>query len=378
MMMYITGMGRTKFGSVSKSLTELAYEAMLGAINDSHLEITDIDAILVSNFLGGPLNGQLHLNSQIASLLPGMNIPIIRIETACASSSVALNQASYCLGKCKNVMIIGVEKMTGNNLIPSTEAIAMAGDCDLDKNNGLIFPAAYALLAACYMNKYGMGHETLEKISYINHKNANLNPLAHFYHKDVSYEMIRKSPMVSDPLNLFDCSPISDGAGAIIVSNQKHSDRDISVLSTQIATDSISLAERKDITSFAATKVAARKAYGEAGIGPKNISVLEVHDCFTISELIALEDLGICEPGQGPSLIENGDITLKGRIPVNTDGGLKADGHPIGATGLAQICEIVTQLRQEAGKRQIDDPEFGLAQNIGGIGGTCGITILEG
>ncbi|HQD27417.1 MAG TPA: thiolase domain-containing protein, partial [Methanoculleus thermophilus] len=197
------------------------------------------------------------------------------------------------------------------------------------------------------------------------------------YHKDVSYEMIRKSPMVSDPLNLFDCSPISDGAAAIIVSGQRYSDRDISVLSTQIATDSISLAERKDLTSFAATRFAARKAYKEAGISPRDLNVIEVHDCFTISELIALEDLGICEPGQGSELIEGGEITLKGRIPVNTDGGLKADGHPIGATGLAQICEIVTQLRQEAGKRQVDDPEFGLAQNIGGIGGTCGITILE-
>lgn len=375
--MFINGIGRTKFGSLSKSLTELAYEAMLGAIQDSPLEITDIDAILVSNFLGGPLNGQLHLNSLVASLLPGMNIPIVRVETACASSSVALNQASYCLGKHKNIMIVGVEKMTGSNLIPPTEAIAMAGDCDLDKGNGLIFPAAYALLAGCYMNKYGMDHDILEKISYINHKNANLNPLAHFYHKDVTYEMIRKSPMVSDPLNLFDCSPISDGAAAIIVSGQRYSDRDISVLSTQIATDSISLAERKDLTSFAATRVAARKAYEEAGISSKDLSVIEVHDCFTISELIALEDLGICEPGKGPELVEDGEITLKGRIPVNTDGGLKADGHPIGATGLAQICEIVTQLRHEAGQRQVEDPRFGLAQNIGGIGGTCGITILE-
>jgi len=376
--MFINGIGRTKFGSLSKSLTGLVYEAMLGAIQDSPLEIQDIDVIIISNFLGGPLNGQLHLNSEVASLLPGMNIPIIRVETACASSSVALNQASYYLGKHKNIMIIGVEKMTGNTLIPPTEAIAMAGDCDLDKNNGLIFPAAYALVAACYMNQYGVDHDVLEKISYINHKNANLNPLAHFYHKEITYDMIRKSPMVSEPLNLFDCSPISDGAAAIIVSDRRYSDRDISVLSTQIATDSISLAERKDLTSFAATRVAARKAYGEAGIGPRDLSIIEVHDCFTIGELIALEDLRICEPGQGAELVYNEDITLKGRIPVNTDGGLKANGHPIGATGLAQIYEIVTQLRQEAGKRQVDDPEFGLAQNIGGVGGTCGITILEG
>lgn len=376
--MFINGIGRTKFGVLSESLIELAYEAMLGAIQDSPLAITDIDAIFVSNFLGGPLNGQLHLNSKIASLLPSMNIPIVRVETACASSSVALNQAGYCLGKHKNIMVIGVEKMTGNYLIPPTEAIAMAEDYDLDRSNGLIFPAAYALLASYYMNKYGMHREVLEKISYINHKNANLNPFAHFYHKDVSYEMIRKSPMISDPLNLFDCSPISDGAVAIIVSDQRHSDRDISVLSTQIATDSISLTERADLTSFAATRVAAQRAYKEAGLSPQDLNIVEVHDCFTIGELIALEDLGICEPGRSSELVESEEITLKGRIPVNTDGGLKADGHPIGAAGLAQIYEIVTQLRQEAGKRQINDPAYGLAQNIGGVGGTCGITILEG
>lgn len=376
--MFINGIGRTKFGTISKSLIELAYDAMFNAIEDSPLAISDIDAIFVSNFLGGPLNGQLHLNSQIASLIPGINIPILRIETACASSSVALNQAAHCLDKYENILVIGAEKMTGANLIPTTEAIAMAGDCDLDTGNGLIFPAAYALLAQYYMNRYGTGHDIFEKISYINHKNANLNPLAHFYHKEVSFEMIKKSPMVSDPLNLFDCSPISDGAAAVVVSNKKHSDRDITVLSTQVSTDVISLSERKDISSFAATKTAAQRAYAKANISPDNLDIIEVHDCFTISELIALEDLGICEPGKAPELIENEEITLKGRIPVNTDGGLKADGHPIGATGLAQLYEIVTQLRHEAGSRQIDNPEIGLAQNIGGIGGTCGITILEG
>lgn len=376
--MFISGVGRTKFGNVSKSLLELAYEAMLNAIHDSPIEVSNIDAIFVSNFLGGPLNGQLHLNSQVASLIPGMNIPIVRVETACASSSVALNQANHCLNKYENVLLIGVEKMTGVNLIPTTEAIAMAGDCQLDKENGLIFPAAYALLAQCYMNKYGIDHSILEKISYNNHKNANLNPLAHFYHKEVTIEMIKKSPMISDPLNLFDCSPISDGATAVVISNKKRSDRDVKVLSTQIATDVISLSERKDLTSFAATKTATKRAYAEAKITPRDLDIIEVHDCFTISELIALEDLGICDPGKAHELIENEEISLKGRIPVNTDGGLKADGHPIGATGLAQLYEIVTQLRHEAGDRQIESPEIGLAQNIGGIGGTCGITILEG
>jgi acetyl-CoA C-acetyltransferase len=375
--MYINGVGRTKFGNLSKSLIELAYEAMFSAINDSPLYITDIDAIFVSNFLSGPLDSQLHLNSIVASLLPDINIPIMRIETACASSSAALNQALNCLIKTPNIMVVGVEKMTGTRMMVPTDAIAMAGDHGIDYENGLIFPASYALIAQKYFQKYQINHEILEKISYINHKNANLNPMAHFFYKEVTLEMIKKSQMIADPLNLFDCSPISDGAAAIIISDKRRSDRDVEILSSQICTDTISITQRKDITSFKATKLASRKAYSETGLSPDDIDIFEVHDCFTISELLALEDLGVCEPGKSHELVENGDILITGEIPVNTDGGLKADGHPIGATGLAQIFEVVTQLRDEAGKRQVNNPEIGLAQNIGGIGGTCGITIMR-
>lgn len=375
--MYINGIGRTKFGTLTKSLPELTYEAILNAIDDSPLEITDIDTIFVSNFLGGPLNGQLHFNSIIASLLPSLNIPIVRIETACASSSVALNQALNCLQKSPNILIVGVEKMTGTPLTSPTDAIAMAGDYANDYEQGLIFPAAYALIAQQYMRKFGISHEVLERVSYINHKNANMNPLAHFYHKDVTMEMIKQSPMVSSPLNLFDCSPLSDGAAAIIISNTKQSDRDIRILSSHIATDTISITQRDELTSFNATKIASRKVYQDTGITPDMIDLFEVHDCFTISELIALEDLGLCKPGEAAECIDDGSILIDGDHPVNTDGGLKGNGHPIGATGLAQIYEIVTQLRGDAGKRQVTDPNIGLAQNIGGIGGTCGITLME-
>ena len=297
-LMFINGIGRTKFGNLSKSLIELAYEAMFNAINDSPLNITDIDAIFVSNFLGGPLNRQLHLNSIIASLLPDMNIPITRIETACASSSVALNQALNSLKNNSNTMVIGVEKMTGTPMMSPTDAIAMAGDYGIDYENGLIFPAAYALIAQQYLKKHQLTHEILEKISYINHQNATLNPMAHFFYKEVTIEIIKKSPMIADPLNLFDCSPISDGAVALVISEKRQSDRDIEILSSQISTDTISVTQRKDLTSFKATKVASRKAYAEAGISPNDLDILEVHDCFTISELLALDDLGICEPGK--------------------------------------------------------------------------------
>jgi acetyl-CoA C-acetyltransferase len=373
--MFITGIGRTKFGNLDKSLPELAYEAIVNAIHDSKKNIKDIDAIYVSNFLCGPLNGQLHLNSVISSLIPDLNIPILRIETACASSSVAFNQATNC-GKFSNIMIVGVEKMTGPLLTPPIDAISMAGDREFDRREGLIFPASYALIAQQYMKKYDVDHSVLEDVSYLNHKNSRLNPFAHFFHKEVSHELIKKSPMIADPLNLFDCSPISDGSVAIILSRESHSDRDIRILATQMSTDSISLTNRKNLTSFRSTKIASKNAYNEAKIKPSDVDILEVHDCFTISELIALEDLGICGTGKACELIKSGAIEIDGSIPVNTDGGLKANGHPIGATGLAQIYEIATQLRLEAGKRQVDNPKIGMAQNIGGVGGTCGITIL--
>jgi len=374
--MYIVGAGRTKFGELDTSLEGLAYEAVSRAIDDSDISIRDIEAIYVSNFLGGPVNGQLHLNSMMSSLIPGCNIPIVRVETACASGSSAMNQAIIALRKFSNILVLGVEKLSGPSLIPQIDAIAMAENRTIEKENGLIFPAAYALIAQQYFKKYGISHEVLEQISYINHQNANRNPLAHFFQKNVTMDMIRSSRMVSTPLNLFDCSPLSDGAAAVVITDKKKSDRDVKILSSQISTDTISIPERKDLTTFKATKIAAQKAYAESSLTPEKIDLFEVHDCFTISELIALEDLGLCERGSACHLVEEGRISIEGDFPVNTDGGLKANGHPIGATGIAQIYEIVTQIRGEADQRQVVDAEYGLAQNIGGIGGTCGITIL--
>lgn len=375
--LFITGIGRTKFGIIrNKSLPELAYEAIYEAIYDSEISINEIDAVFVSNFIGGQTEKQLHLNSVISSLLPDCNMPIIRIETACASGGSSLYQALISLNKFNNVLVVGVEKMTGFPNKQIIQDIAMAGH-RLDQQQGLIFPAAYALIAQQHMIKYGTLHEDLELISYKNHLNANLNPLAHFHYKHVDLETIANSPIVASPLNLFDCSPVSDGAAAVVLSNEKKSDRDVKIIASAMATDHISLTQRRDLTSFVATKIAARDAFAHAKLEPKNIDIFEVHDCFTISELIAMEDIGICKASEGKYLIREGRTHLDGDFPVNTDGGLKANGHPIGATGIAQIYEIVSQLRGEAGKRQIADAEVGLAQNIGGIGGTAVIHIME-
>lgn len=375
--MYITGVGRTKFGVVNKSLPELIYEAIFKAINDSPLHVEDINAIYVANFLAGPLVNQLHLNSLISSLLPGFRKPIVGIETACAAGGAALYQASLTLNTLENVMVVGVEKMTSLDSKEVTKALAMAGAQILDYNEGLIFPASYALIAQQHMVRYNTTKDDLSLVSLKNHKNANLNPLAHFFYKKIDFETIKKSPLVCSPLNLFDCCPISDGAAAVIVSKKKRTDRDIKVMGSALAVDYISLSERKNLTSFEAARIAAKQAFKHAKVTPKELDLVEVHDCFTIAELVAMEDIGICKPGESKDWIREGKTELGGDLPINTDGGLIGDGHPIGASGVAQIIEMVTQLRGEAGRRQVDGAEIGLAHNIGGVGGTAVIHILR-
>ena len=376
--MYVTGIGRTRFGVLSETLPELIYQAMYNAICDSPVSIEEIDAIYVSNFIGGPSQNQLHLNSVVSSLLPELRLPIIRVETACASGSSALFQGLLALSKYENVLIVGAEKMTNSSSEQNSQNLGMAGDRLADQSQGLIFPAHYALVAQQHMERYGTTHEDLECVALKNHSNSLLNPLAHFHYKEVTHDMIKKSAMVASPLNLFDCSPISDGGAAVIISNKPRTHRDIKILASSLTTDHISLSHRKEHTSLVAAKLAAKDAYQQAKINPKDVDVVEVHDCFTINEMIALEDLGICAPGESKELIREKRTSLGGDIPVNTDGGLKADGHPIGATGLAQVFEIVSQLRGEADKRQVKNAKIGLTHNIGGVGGTAVIHIFEG
>lgn len=376
--MYIRGVGRTKFGKSRRSLAELAYEAMYNAMEDSQLDMKDIDAIVSANFVAGPTEGQEHISSFITSLLPGINLPVYRVEGACASGGTAVNMATMLLDKYENILVVGAEKLTGVSSKKATTNLAMAGDAVLDYGEGVIFPAQYAIVADMYMRRYGAVHDDLALVSLKNHKNANLQPLAHFHYKDVDMDTIRKSPMVASPLNLFDWCPISDGAAAAVLSCESSSGRDIKILASEVRTDAISLTQRPSQTSFSAAVTAAEAAYKAAGIGPQDIDIAEVHDCFTIAELVAMEDLGFCARGKAPELVRNGDTAITGRIPINTDGGLIGDGHPVGASGIGQIYEVVEQLRGTAGKRQVKDAHIGLTHNIGGSGGSCAVHILEG
>lgn len=376
--MYITGIGRTKFGVLDTTLPELIYEAMYKALDDSPIDITYIDAIIFANFLAGPNQGQLHLNSLVSSLLPGTNLPVLRVEAACASGGVAVNQALSMPKKSENILIVGAEKLNDQPTKTVTRNLGMAGDAFRDQKEGLIFPAQYAIVADQYLRKYDASHDDLASVSLKNHKNATLNPLAHFHYKDVNLETINSSPVVCSPLNLFDCCPISDGAAAIVLSRTKKSDQDVKIIGSAVKTDAISLSQRKELTAFKAAILAAKIAYEMARVSPKDIDIAEVHDCFTIAEIIAMEDLGFCNKGEGVKLIRNDETSLSGKLPINTDGGLIGDGHPVGTTGIAQICEIVEQLRGTAGQRQVSDAKIGLTHNIGGVGGTAVVHILEG
>lgn len=376
--MYITGIGRTKFGILDKSLPELLYEAMHEALKDSPLKIDDIDAIVVSNFLSGSVQNQLHLGSLISSLLPGTNLPSFRVEAACSSGGMAIFQALSLIHRFENILIIGAEKLSCLYNKRIYKYISMAGDHLRDQQEGLIFPAQYAIVASQYFHHYKATKDDLANISLKNYSNAALNPLAHFSQKTIDKEIINSAPMVCSPLGLYDCCPISDGAASLILSKKKKSNRDVKIIGYGAKTDAISLSQRKEFTTFKAARLASRDAFGMAGITPKEVDLAEVHDCFTIGELIAMEDLGFCGRGEAARYVRKGETSLSGSIPINPDGGLLADGHPIGATGIAQICEIVKQLRGEAGRRQVSRHKIGLSHNVGGVGGTAVVCILKG
>jgi len=359
-------------------MVRLAQAAIRDALVDAALTPDDIGCVIVSNFLGGPNDSQLHLNSVIMGTMPGVFVPSWRTEAACASGGVAIHQALMAAREYGMVLVVGVERMTDVVSADLTRNIGMAGDALLDQAAGLNFPASYALVAQEHMKAYGTSTRDLELVSLKNHGNANHNPKAHFHAKKVTQADIDAGATVAAPLRLFDCCPVSDGAAAVVITAERRTERDVPILASAVMTDAISLMQRITTTSFPAAVAAADAAYEQAGVGPGDISFAQVHDCFTIAEVIAYEDLGFAEAGSGSRLIQDGTTYLNGGLPVNTDGGLKAGGHAIGATGVSQIIEAVTQLRGEAGSRQVPNPCVGLTHNVGGVGGTCAVHILGG
>lgn len=379
----VIGVGLTKFGKHPKvSSRELFAEAAFKAIEDAGVELKDIEEAFIGSFLPDVLEHQGHIAPLVIDYIGLTGIPATHTEGACASSGAAvrIGYISVASGLRDVVLVAGIEKMTDFPTSDVTEALALASDDLFEAAEGLTFPGVFALMAKAHMDRYGTTEEQMAAVAVKNHHNALFNPYAQF-HKEITIETVLNSRVIAWPLKLFDCSPISDGAAVIILASEniakKYTDTPVWIAASAQASDTMALCEREDLTTFRAARMAAEQAYKMAGVEPKNIDVAEVHDCFTIAEIIAYEDLGFCKKGEGGKLIEEGETEIGGRIPVNTSGGLKAKGHPVGATGVAQIVEIVHQLRGEAGKRQVDGAEIGLTHNVGGTGATVTVHILR-
>jgi len=379
----VIGIGCTTFGEKwESSFRDLFVEAGALALQDAELSGESIDAMYVGNMSAGRFIEQEHIGALIADYagLSTRHIPATRVEAACASGGLAFRQAviSVASGISDIVVAAGVEKMTDVGTGASVDTLAGAADREWEGFMGATFPGLYAMMATDYMHRYPLTREELGMVAVKNHRNGARNPIAQF-RQEISLDTVLSSTLVADPLRLFDCSPITDGAAAVILAPleraREFTDTPVKVLATAQASDTIALHDRRDISCLDATVVAGERAFAMAGLPREKIDFLEVHDCFTIAEICAIEDLGFCRKGEAGILTAQGVTALDGDLPVNTSGGLKACGHPVGATGIKQVCEVVQQLRGEAGARQVDG-EIGLTHNVGGTGATVVVHIL--
>jgi acetyl-CoA C-acetyltransferase len=377
----VIGVGMNKWGELwEKSLRDIFVETALLALDDAGVD--RIDSMYVGSMSSGLFVGQEHIASLLADYLGQTPMPSARVETACASGGLALRLAfmEVASGMSDLVLAGGVEKMTDVSGYEATYALGTAADQEYEGYHGITFPGLYALIARAHMEKYGTTREQLALVAVKNHRNGAKNPLAQFPF-EITVDSVLNSVMVADPLRILDCSPITDGAAAVILCPvemaKKMKKPVVKITGTGHATDTIALSSRKDLTWLEATYQAAKQAYEMAEKKPGDIDVLEVHDCFTIAEICVIEALGMVEKGKGGEAVEDELTFLEGKIPVNTSGGLKSKGHPVGATGIAQAVEILKQLRGEAGERQVKDARIGMAQNMGGSGGSTVVHIFE-
>lgn len=361
MKVHILGEYITQFGELwDKSLRDLIQEAVMGSLRDSNMKSTEIEAVFVSNMGAGILENQLHLGALVSSMFPH-HPPSMRIEGACASGGLAMIAGEQALlsGRYQTVIVVGAEKMTDVGTQQSTEFLAAAADMELEF--GSSFPVLYSLLTQAHMQKYGTTRDMLSSASSKNHRHAMDNPGAQF-HKQFSIDDVNRSELVADPIRLLDCSPISDGAAAVVLTTKNTSGPII--LGYGHGSDSLSLSDRQSLTSLSSTVSAAKQCYSESRLTPNDIEMAEVHDCFTINEILAIEDLGFFAKGKGGEASLKGKTTYGGKVVINPSGGLKACGHPVGATGVKQIAYLSKLIRK--GKLQV-----GLTHNVGGSGATA-------
>ena len=406
----VVGAGMTKFGTfpgrTTRDLFVDAFQEMRNSV-DRGLDPADIEALYVGNYSSDLFEQQGHTAPIMADWVGLTPRPATRIEDACASSGVAFREGLIAVasGLFDIVLVGGIEKMSDLPTEQVTDTLATAGDAIYEIPAGFTFPGFYAAMATSYMERYGATPETFMQVGIKNHDNGARNSKAQFgarisdimaskkaraeakgrpipqWTSEIEFLCDeRANPTIAWPMRLFDCSPISDGAAALLLVSEdlapSFSDRPLHIIGSGQASD-VALHDRADLTSIRAAKLAADQAFAMAGLSPHDVDVAEVHDCFTIAEIIASEDLGFFPIGEGAKAIEDGRSVLDGPQPINTSGGLKSKGHPVGASGAGQVVEIWQQLRGEAGDRQVTDARTGLTHNVGGTGQTCVVHIFE-
>lgn len=376
----VIGAGMTRFGELwDMGLRDLFVDAALKAMTSAGVDT--LDSIYVGNMSGGQFVGQEHLGPLMADHLGVAGVPATRVESACASGGMALRSAFFevASGASDLVLATGVEKM--NDGADVTAVLATASDQEEEVYYGVTFPGLYAMIARAHMETHGTTEEDLSWVSVKAHRNGARNPRAQF-RREMTLEDVMSSSMVAAPLRLLHCSPVTDGAAAVLLCPldraREFTDRPVKILASGAATSSLALAHRADPAFLDVVELAGRRAYEMAGIGPQDVDLAEVHDCFAIAEICCVEALGFMEKGKGSEGAREGITDLGGRIPVNVSGGLKAKGHPVGATGIAQAVTVVEQLRGEAGALQVEGARIGLAQNMGGSGASSTVHIFQG
>ena len=364
-----------------KRLVELAGDAIFAALEDAELD--RVDALYVGNMMAGMLDKQCHLGALVSDWIGLRGIEAMTVEGACGSGALALRTAMIAVGSglVTSALAVGIEKMTDTSPRETTAALATAASADWESVHGVTFVGLNALIMRRYMFEYGWKHEDFAPFSINAHANGANNPNARFQ-SPITKEVYQKAAMIADPINLMDASPIGDGAAAVVVVpadlvKKVSKNPVVKIAGSAVSTDSLAVHDRHDPLWLSAAEKSAKEVYQQAGVGPEEIDFFEVHDAFSIMAALSLEACGFAEKGQGPRLALDGEIRPSGKIPIATMGGLKARGHPVGATGIYQIVESVLQLRGGAGKAQIDGAKIGLAQNIGGSGATIISHILR-
>jgi acetyl-CoA C-acetyltransferase len=379
----ILGIGQTPIAEQwDKSLRHLAGEAVLSALADARVAAADLDALYVGNMLSGPLNGQENLGSLVADWVGARGVEAAKIEAACGSGAAVFRAGLIAVasGAADLACVVGVEKMTETGGPSTTSSLASAADADWEAAMGLSFVAINALVMQRYLHEFGWKHNDFAGFSINAHANAVHNPNARL-HEAISFKDYTRARMVAEPINLLDASPIGDGAAAIVLCPadrvQANGHPKITVAGSASATDSIAVHDRKDPLTLSAARKSAQAAYQQAGVGPQDIDLFELHDAFSIMAALSLEACGFAEKGQGVRYALDEQIGIRGKLPIATRGGLKARGHPVGATGVYQLVEVIQQLRGEAGATQVENARIGMAQNIGGSGATILTHILR-